>query len=101
MGIYLFGEIGQHVCKRTVMKRFAAGIFQPSHILGILQALHDLQILLDGQDDRNGLAAPCDHFGFLGERAQGVRLAELDRGVNLRSAALGGAFAGVFGDLHG
>lgn len=67
------------------MKRFLAGFFQPGDIFGVLQAIDHLLILLDGQDDGDGLASPRDHFGFLGEGTHGVRLTELGRGVNFGS----------------
>ena len=58
---FAFGEI---ISQRTIVLRLLAGAFEPRHVISVLYALQEFFIVLDGDDDGDGLAFARDDFRF-------------------------------------
>jgi len=56
--------LGEVVLQGAVVERLATGLLEPSHVVHILDALQKLFIVLDGDDDGDGLAFASHDFGF-------------------------------------
>jgi len=58
------GALGQIFFQRAILRWLAAGAFKPGQIVGVLHALQEFFIILDGDDYGDGFALACYDFGF-------------------------------------